>query len=371
MAALAPAPLEDDSRCMRCSHVGICLPDERQLKSPARRIIVSDPDAQVVHLATPGARASTRSGQMLVDKRGERLSEVPLDLVQGVVVHGNIDLSSGLLRELLWRNVMVVWCSGTGRLYGWAQSSYGPNGASRVQQHVASAEGRLGFAREFVSAKVTNQATQVRRAGVSTDVVDRLRVLQRMALRAERWQDLIGIEGEAASLYFAVWPQLLKPRERDSWVWSGRSGRPASDPINALLNYGYALLTADAIRALVACGLDPHAGFLHSSGRNKPALALDLIEEFRAPIVDSVVQTVINNGEIKQEQFSERLGTWRMDDKARKALISAYERRMSTEFRHPIFDYSVTWRRALEVQARQILGVLDGSQSHYRGVRVR
>ncbi len=158
---------------------------------------------------------------------------------------------------------------------------------------------------------------------------------------------------------------------REAWVWSGRSGRPASDPINALLNFGYALLVSDAVRAIVACGLDPHAGFLHSSGRNKPALALDLIEEFRAPVVDSVVQTVINNGEIKPHEFTDSLGSWRMGVSARRALIAAYERRMTTAVKHPIFGYSATWRRILEIQARQVLGVLDGSQSEYRGVRVR
>lgn len=370
-APAAPEPLEDDARCTRCSHASVCLPDERQMRADARRITVSDPDAQIVHLTTPGSRAFTRSGQMRVVKGDEELAVVPLDLVQGVQVHGNVDLSSGLIRELLWRQVPVVWCSGTGRMYGWAQASYGPNGAARVQQHVASAQGRLGFAREFIAAKVANQATQLRRAAAVEPAVERLRAIQRLIGEAERWQDILGFEGEAASIYFGRWPMLLKERIRDEWDWSGRSGRPATDPVNALLNYGYSMLTSDAVKAVIACGLDPHAGFLHSSGRNKPALALDLIEEFRAPVVDSVVQTVINNGEVQPRQFSGTLGTWRMNDTARKSLVAAYERRMSTEFRHPIFGYSVTWRRALEVQARQVLGVLDGSQPTYRGIRVR
>lgn len=138
-----------------------------------------------------------------------------------------------------------------------------------------------------------------------------------------------------------------------------------------MLNYAYSMLTSDAIRALVSCGLDPHAGFLHSSKRNKPALALDLVEEFRAPVADSVVQLLINNGEVKPDGFDTSLGSVRMKDVSRKSLIAAYERRMQTEFRHPIFDYSVTWRRALEIQARQILGCLDGSQPVYKGIKVR
>lgn len=367
----APKPLEDNPKCTRCSHAGVCLPDERKLSSASRRIVVSDPDTQIVHLTTPGARAYTRGGQMIVIKGDETLAKLPLEQVQGVQVHGNIDMSSGLMRELLWRGLVVVWCSSTGRVNGWAVSSMGPNGALRVAQHVASAAGRLAFAREFVSAKIANQATQLRRAGVRDTTLAELRMLQRRASSAQLWQDILGVEGEAASIYFQNWPLLLKERERANWVWSGRSGRPASDPINAMLNFGYALLVSDAVRAIVSCGLDPHAGFLHSSGRNKPALALDLVEEFRAPIVDSVVQTVINNGEVKPHQFTDSLGSWRMTGVARRALIAAYERRMTTTVKHPIFGYPATWRRVMEIQARQVLGVLDGSQPEYRGVRVR
>lgn len=181
----------------------------------------------------------------------------------------------------------------------------------------------------------------------------------------------MGAEGEAAAVYFSNWSTLLTPAAREEWEWLGRSGRPATDPINALLNYAYSLLTADAIRAVTSCGLDPHAGFLHSSKRNKPALALDLMEEFRAPIADSVVQRAINNGEVRPEQFRSVMGTTRMDDRARKSLIAGYERRMETEIRHPVFRYPASWRRVLEIQARQILGYLDGSQDRYLGVRVR
>lgn len=367
----APEPLEDSPKCMRCSHAGVCLPDERKLAPVRRRILVADPDGQIVHLATPGSRAYTREGRLIVQHEGKTLARIPLERVQGLQIHGNIDLSSGLIRELLWRDLTIVWCSGTGRLYGWSASTLGPNGHIRVEQHVASAEGRLAFAREFISSKIANQATQLRRAGGPEEIVAVLRGLQKSSAKAIVWQEILGFEGEAAALYFSHWPLLIKERFRSKWAWSGRSGRPATDGINSMLNYVYSMLTSDAIRALVSCGLDPHAGFLHSSKRNKPALALDLIEEFRAPVGDSVVQLLINNGEVKPNGFDASLGSVRMNDASRKALITAYERRMQTEFRHPIFGYSVTWRRALEIQARQILGCLDGSQPLYKGIKVR
>lgn len=164
-AADAPAPLEDDPRCTRCSHAGICLPDERALGEVRPRVLVADPDAQFLHLATPGSRASIRSGRIRVTRAGEDLGTVPIERVVALVVHGNVDVSSGLLRELLWRRVPAVWCSGSGRVIGWATSADGPNGGPRVRQHVVSANGHLGLAREFVAAKVGNQATLLRRHG--------------------------------------------------------------------------------------------------------------------------------------------------------------------------------------------------------------
>lgn len=153
--------------------------------------------------------------------------------------------------------------------------------------------------------------------------------------------------------------------------WPGREGRGATDPLNAALNFGYGLLLADCIRALVACGLDPHGGFLHSPNRNKPALALDLMEEFRSPLADSVIVTCINTGALKIDMFSRTLGDSRLTTPGKVALTSAYERRATTTIVHPVFGYSVSWRRAIEVQARIILGVIDGTRSEYRGMTTR
>jgi CRISP-associated protein Cas1 len=373
VAGTAPEPLVDDRRCLRCSHAGVCLPDERALGEVRRRVLVADPDAQVLHVATPGARASLRSGRVRVVKGDDDLGSVPVERVLALVVHGNVDVSSGLLRELLWRRAPIVWCSGTGRVIGWASSASGPNGGPRVRQHVAAASGHLSLARGFVAAKIGNQATLLRRHGDAATTVTELRSLQRRASTAVSLEEIFGIEGDAAARYFAGFSTMLSPAVRTDGgiVFDTRSRRPARDPVNAALNFCYGLLLADVIRAVVACGLDPHAGFLHSSERNKPALALDLCEEFRAPIADSVVIGAFNNGELKAASFSMVTGSARLRDRARSSLIAAYERRVTTQFRHPMFGYQVTWRRAMEIQARLVLGVLDGTQPDYRGIPTR
>lgn len=372
-SGVAPAPLEDDPRCMRCSHVGVCLPDERKLDVVHRRVVVVDPDAQVLHLQTPGSRASIRSGRVRVDKGGESLGSVPIERVMALVVHGNVDVSGALLREALWRQLPVVWCSSAGRVIGWASSANRPNGEPRVSQHVASRQGHLGLARGFVVAKVGNQATLLRRHGDAPETVRTIRKLQRRDSVARSLPELFGLEGEAAAEYFASFETMLSGRVRatDGLGFVARDRRPARDPVNAALNYCYGLLLADQIRAIVACGLDPHAGFLHSSNRNKPALALDLAEEMRAPVADSVVIGAFNNGELNLGDFSDVTGSTRLRETGRSGLIKAYERRVTTQFKHPLFGYHVTWRRAMEIQARLVLGVLDGTQPGYRGIATR
>lgn len=371
-SADAPEPLEDDRRCESCSHAAVCLPEERAEAPVRRRILVADPDSQVVHLTTPGSRASIHAGRILVHARGEEIASIPIERAQSIVVHGNVDLSGALIRELMWRSLTVVWCTGTGRVVGWCVSGSGPNGAARVRQHVASGEGRLDLAREFVGAKIANQATLLRRNGDAVAAVTLMRALQQRAVAARTTTELLGIEGEAAANYFGAFRTMLSARSRAlGFDFRVRSGRPARDPVNAALNYAYGIMLGDVIRAVAACGLDPHAGFLHSANRNKPALALDLCEELRAPVADSVVLGAINNGELSPGDFSSVLGTTRLRENGRRVLIAAYERRVQSRFRHPVFDYQVTWRRAMEVQARMVLGVLDGSQARYAGIRVR
>ncbi|MDK8894871.1 CRISPR-associated endonuclease Cas1 [Corynebacterium sp. MSK006] len=371
----APEPLEDDPRCTACSHAGVCLPDERRLHTVRRRIRVADPDGQVLHVATPGARLSTRQGRVLISVRGERQATVPLERVNGLVLHGNVDVSSALLRNLMWQRITVVWCSSSGRVYGWNQPGDGPNGAARVQQHVASAHGRVDLAREFIAGKIAGQATLLRRNADPSQpaAVASMRELQRIAAASTSRQEIFGVEGSAAALYFGHFATMLRGTHRGWFTkrWPGRSGRGATDPLNSALNYTYALLTAEAVKALIACGLDPHAGFLHSSSRNKPALALDLMEEFRAVIADSCVISCINRGALTPSSFSEVTGTPRLTPEGRKALIRVFENRMNTEFTHPTFGYRVSWRRALEVQARLVLGCLDGTQEHYVAVKTR
>jgi CRISPR-associated protein Cas1 len=365
-APAPPPPLEDDPRCRRCSHVSVCLPDEHRLRTSARRIGVADPTGRVLHLSSAGSRASLRRGQIQVHVRDEPPTTVPLAQTAGLVIHGNVDVSAALLRETLMRGYPVVWCAWSGRVVGWANSAGGPNGEARSLQHRLSEAVRLEVARAMVAAKVRNQAAVLRRHGSETRLM--LRRLAATAEVAPSIEELFGLEGRAAALYF---PELSSALAPDWAVIPRRMSRPAPDFVNAALNLAYGLLLADVLRSVVACGLDPSGGVLHTAKRNKPALALDLMEELRAPVADSAVLWAINNGELRERDFRRDLDAVRLTERGRKAMIGAYERRASAEFTHPRFGYRVTWRRAMEVQARMFLGVVLGEMDGYRPIIVR
>ena len=332
----APEPLVEDPRCRWCSHVSVCLPDEHLLKSSkARRIAVAAPHASVVHLTVSGSRAYLRAGRMQVVKGKEQLATFPFQRVQAVVVHGNVDLSSALIRELCWHRRPVIWCSYRGRVVGVAHQASRPNGAARSRLGYLDEDLALAVARPMIASKIANQGTFLRRNAKSeiSGERQRLRELSRLAAGVPTRAQLLGVEGEAAALYFRSFPALIAGIGREFVDgWRGREGRGASDGLNVALNLAYGLLTADAVRALLAAGLDPHSGLLHSSSRNKPALALDLMEEFRPLVADSVIVGAINNGELKPTMFCRALGDVRLRDTGRRAIITCYERRLASEF---------------------------------------
>lgn len=364
--AKPPAPLEDDSRCASCSHVSVCLPDEHRARVPARRIGIADPAGRVLHLASPGSRASLRRGQIEVRVRDQDPRRVPLEQTAGLVVHGNADVSSALLREMLERGYPIVWCAWSGRVVGWATPAGGPNSAARRLQYGLGAEAALSAAQSIVAAKIRNQAAILRRHKIPAR--GGLVELAKLADRQLSTTALLGLEGGAAARYFASMSGVLKP----SWAGlSQRRGRPAPDPVNAGLNLVYGLLVSDLLRAVVACGLDPARGVLHTATSNKPALALDLMEEFRAPVADSALIWAINNGEVRERDFRQDLDAVRLTQRGRTALIGAYERRATTEFQHPVYGYRVTWRRAMEVQARMFLALVLGETTEYRAISLR
>jgi len=245
------------------------------------------------------------------------------------------------------------------------------NVALRVRQHRAAAVGALHQARAFVVGKIRNQRTMLRRHGgpEARDTVDQLARLMRQAESADSPEALLGIEGTAARLYFSRFGLML--RADLAFAFADRNRRPPRDPVNALLSFAYAMLTKDATIALLAAGLDPYVGLYHRPRFGRPSLALDLAEEFRPLIADSVVLTAVNNGEIDASGFVSRGGAVALTAAGRRRVLATYERRMQEHLRHPVFGYRASYRRTLEIQARLLAASLTGDVPAYRPLTTR
>ena len=174
-------------------------------------------------------------------------------------------------------------------------------------------------------------------------------------------QTLLGLEGMGSAAYFGVFGQLLK----QELGFRRRTRRPPTDPVNALLSYGYVLLMHQVESAINVVGLDPFVGYLHAAKYGKPALALDLMEEFRPVIVDSVVLSLVNNRILTAESFEAELGAYRLTERGRRVFLEKFEERLSTEVEHPIFGYRATYKRCLELQVRLLAKRLTGEVPAY------
>jgi len=178
---------------------------------------------------------------------------------------------------------------------------------------------------------------------------------------------LLGLEGTASAAYFSGFAHTLA----EGWSFERRIRRPPTDPVNALLSYAYSLLQHQVNAAVNIVGFDPYVGFLHSSQYGKPALSLDLMEEFRPVVADSVVQTVINTAMLTPSDFENELGAVRLKDAARRTFLGKFEERLNTEITHPVFGTKVTYRRCLEMQTRLVAKTLMGEILHYVPFGVR
>ena len=367
-----PPPLVDSPKCPRCSLVGICLPDETNLlsdrsDSPPRRLTPRDSSARPLYVTEQGCRIGVRKGRVTVSQQKEVLQEVRLIDVSQISIYGNVQISSQAMRAMFGQQVPVCWFSYGGWFQGIAHGLPSKHVDLRRRQVGIAAQAGLPIARKIVEGKIRNSRTLLRRNS-RTDVKSTLAQLKTTAdqtAEVDTVESLLGVEGAAARLYFSDFATMLKNDEMGTFDFLGRNRRPPRDPINCLLSYGYSLLTKDLTAVTLAIGFDPYLGVFHKPRFGRPALALDLAEEFRPLIADSVVINVINNGEIQRSGFTVRAQGVALNQSSRRSFISAYERRLDQEVTHPVYGYKITYRRVLEVQARMLGAYLLGEIPEY------
>lgn len=287
----------------------------------------------------------------------EVLLQKPLIAVEEIVILGNAVVTPALLKHCAQEGVGIHYLSPTGTYYAGLTRTPSKNAPARVAQFKAYLEPtwKLALAQRFVLGKIRNGLVFLRRNGA-----EGWERLKEALLEAERAQDeeaLRGAEGRAADLYFRAFAELL-PEE---FAFGERSRRPPRDPANSLLSLAYTLLAKECESALLVAGLDPYVGYLHEVRYGRPSLALDLMEEFRSVLADSVVLSLLNNRRVTLEDFDDSEGFPRLRKEAWPKFLRAWEERLNERVQHPLLRKRLAYREILLAQARILVKHLLGS----------
>jgi CRISPR-associated protein Cas1 len=389
-----PLPAELRHRCFGCSLAPVCLPEETlyQIGHPGgaadeappaglTRVIPQSDDGAVLYLQEPGSHVGKRSEHLVVRKDGRELSKVPMHAVRQVVVFGNVQVSTQALETLAANDVPVMYLTGHGRFLGSFVPAVPKNVGLREAQFrtFADAAECLKLSKAAVRAKLTNQRALLMRSlrgdgdrGSDEPAARGIAELIRKLDDAASVETVLGLEGQGAALYFGEFGRFLKTQPPgQGFDFTARNRRPPKDPVNALLSFAYAMLAKDCFAAVCTVGFDPYKGFFHANRHGKPSLALDLLEEFRAVIADSVVLTLVNNEMVTPKNFLTWKEACQLTEDGRRAFFRAYEQRKATVVTHPVYGYKMSYSRMLEVQARMLAAYVRGGVPAYTGYMVR
>jgi CRISPR-associated protein Cas1 len=378
-----PAPLVNDPKCPRCSLQPICLPDEinyeRPIPTAGPGAVAAEPtsprklwpprdDGVHVVLQREGVRVGVRGQSVRVtDKGGALVRDMPLASLESLALVGGVQVSTQALQVFADKEIPVAFLTAAGRLTA-MMDPLGPTSAAvraaqvRVLDQASKA---LELARTVTLAKIANQRTLLMRNhdNLSERAAGDLQECVVGAERADTLDVLRGYEGNAAAIYFKHFAGMFKECARDiasRFDANGRQRRPPPDPINAVLSFGYSMLTNECTAACRLASLEPTIGALHATRPGRPAMALDLVEPFRPLIADSVAISAFNRRELTAGHFLNTAAGCALTDAGRKAFFSAYGRRMDTEVTHPVFEYRLCYRRMLMLHARLIAAWLLG-----------
>lgn len=379
-----PPAVSNRNQCFACSLYPLCLPEEEEIirgrKTNARCILPRSLDDAILYVDVAGAYLRQSSGQIEVTAPGGMsLGEASLEQLQEIVLCGPVQMSTQLIHSCLYNQIPIHYVSSRGRYVGTSCSALHRHGVLREAQWRAHFDPvwPRRIAQNIVRAKLTNMRTLLMRylrdqkQPTDESLFKRLKQNIRQLEDVQDIDSLRGIEGHGARLYFEQLQRFIKSAKREQFVFRGRVRRPPNNPVNALLSFGYALLAKDCTGAAARVGLDPYCGFYHTMKYGRPSLALDIMEYFRQPIVDSVVITAINNGVFAANDFLVYQNTCYLNEKGRKKFVAQYEMRKKDYVTHPLFQYRLSYERTIELQYRILGKYLLGDVEQYAGFHIR
>ena len=328
-----------------------------------------------VYINNPDRYLSLDGENLVISQEGEEIGRVPLHNIECIITFGHAGASPALMGKCAKSGIELVFMSRNGHFLARVEGEVKGNVLLRRQQYRYSdnKERSLDIAKNIISAKLFNSRWVLERmirdhgARIDTELFSRkseyLRNSVKQARDAADMDVLRGIEGEAASVYFSAFNDMIL-QQKDDFYFNTRNKRPPLDNVNALLSFAYSLATSMCTSALESVGLDPYVGFMHTDRPGRRSLALDMIEEFRAVLCDRFVLTAINKRLLNNDDFMKREdGAVILTENGRKNFFSAWQKRKYEELKHPFLEEKVEWGMLPYVQAmllaRYIRGDLD------------
>ncbi|UBF30656.1 type I-D CRISPR-associated endonuclease Cas1d (plasmid) [Kovacikia minuta CCNUW1] len=316
--------------------------------------------------------------RLQVRSQKKTLLDVPMIKVDGVVVLGRATISPAALIELLERKIPLSFLTGTGRFLGRLEPPLTKNIFVRSAQWQAGENSpqAVHVVRGFIRGKLKNYRNTLMRAqrdasdpnsAAVAKLAEGIRRLEH-AIAPINTTDTIdalrGLEGAGSAAYFGCFQHLLRAA---GFSFTTRQKRPPTDPVNALLSFGYSLLRHDVESALNIVGFDPYLGYLHTQRYGRPSLALDVMEEFRPLVVDAMVLAAINRRSLTPTDFSTEplSGAVSLSDDGRRTFLRLYEQKKQSQFKHPVMAKQCTYQEAFEIQARLLAKYLMGETDQY------
>ena len=322
-----------------------------------------------LYITEQGAVLRKTGDRLIVQKEEEILLDVPCNKVESVLIFGNVQFTTQAVHELFAHGIEMALLTRTGRLVGQITSPATKNIELRLEQfrRYWDETFRLDLSRIIVTGKITNSMNMMRVFSYNhpeislTPDMDRMHSSMEAVKGANDINSLMGVEGAASRAYFSGFGKMIL----SEFTFEGRRKRPATDPVNALLSFGYTLVFNEISSLLDGLGFDPYLGYFHSVEYGRASLASDIIEEFRAS-VDRFTLFLVNNRVLKKEGFYKNPkgdGLY-LTREAMKRYFSQYEAYLNREFVHPDTGERTTLRKCFRLQAEKLAAFIKGGNRY-------
>lgn len=329
-----------------------------------------------LYIFTEDSYLFVQNEAIVVKVGGTEKIRIPSHTIDNIFCFGNTTVSTPLIAFCGEKGIGLAFFSNYGKFYARISGSVHGNILLRRRQFAELDDpffssrlvrsfllGKLLNAKELLARSRREQDNSTRKSALS-EVEGRLTELSLQMSDCLAVDSLRGLEGVAAAAYFGVFDQMIKSGDA-AMHFSGRNRRPPEDPVNAVLSFLYTLLKNDVQSALEGVGLDPAAGFLHTLRPGRPALALDLMEELRAPLCDRLALSLINRGQLTSESFESLSAPVLLTEKARKTIVAAWQARKQETITHPFLQEKIPIGLVAFSQAQLLARVIRGDLDEY------